>query len=431
MKQIFALKGHIIDCDAQKKVRFCPDSHLLIENGLCLGVFPQLPAAYANVPVRDHGDKLILPGFVDLHLHASQYANRGLGLDLELLQWLEQYTFPQESKFACLDYACSIYRAFCRELRQGPVTRACIFATLHTPATLRLMDMLEESGLVAYVGKVNMDRNAPDDLREAGPEQAAADTRRWLAETAARGYRRVKPILTPRFAPSCSPDLLRLLGEMAREGHLPVQSHLSENRDEVALVKRLFPDSPHYAGVYAQYGLLEAGIPAIMAHGLYLQPAEVELLGQCGAFIAHCPSSNANLASGIAPVKALMEAGVPVGLGSDIGAGHSMNLLRLTAQAVACSKLLQRQTAAGNATLRLEEAFYLATRGGGAFFGKAGAFSPGFAADAVVLDDARIRLPQDSLEQRWQKLFYLGDEREICAKYVNGVPIDLQGQNQR
>ena len=425
MHSIFALKGHLIDCDHNKRTRFHPNSYLLIEQGLCVGTFAQLPDCYRHVPVIDYGDKIIVPGFVDLHLHASQYANRGLGLDLELLQWLEKYTFPQEGKFADLHYARTIYAAFCRELIRGAITRACIFATIHIPASLCLMDMLEQSGLIAYVGKVNMDCNCPDFLRETGAAQAAANTRQWLTEVADRNYRRVKPILTPRFAPSCSPDLLRRLGQLAQTQHLPVQTHLSENLDEVAWVRQLYPQSPHYAGVYAQFGLLSAHTPAIMAHCLYLQPQEQELLRQTGTFIAHCPSSNANLASGIAPVKRMLDAGIPMGLGSDIGAGHSMNLLGLTAQAVACSKLLQRQTAEESA-LSLEEAFYLATRGGGAFFGKTGAFSPGFAADAVALDDSRIRLPGETLAQRWQKLFYLGDEREICAKYVAGTPIRLQ-----
>ena len=199
----FVCKGQLFFSTGPNGHRCIPNGFLVCTEGLCQGAFPVLPEAYRDLPLLDFGDRLILPGLVDLHLHGPQFAYRGLGMDLELLDWLNTHTFPEEAKFRDLAYAGPAYRQFVAALQGSFTTRAAIFATAHTEATLLLMDLLEESGLITRVGRVSMDRDCPEHLREPGPEAALEETRRWLEAVQGR-YRRTGPILTPRFVPTCS-----------------------------------------------------------------------------------------------------------------------------------------------------------------------------------------------------------------------------------
>lgn len=202
-------------------------SYIVVEDGRVAGVFRTLPERYAQLPVLDYGEHLILPGMTDLHVHAPQFAFRGLGMDMELLEWLNTYTFPEESKYKELEYADRAYGSFVNHLLHSTTTRAAIFATIHVPATELLMQKLDRAGLSCYVGKVNMNRNSPVYLREISTNQALRDTERWLCETK-EAYRTVKPILTPRFIPSCTDDLMYGLARLQAKYGVPVQSHLSE-----------------------------------------------------------------------------------------------------------------------------------------------------------------------------------------------------------
>ena len=236
----FVLHGNIIDSESPERLRVAADSYLVCEEGRCTGVFSALPERFFGLPLTDFGDRLILPGMTDLHLHAPQFAFRGLGMDLELLDWLNAHTFPEEAKYADLSYAALAYGQFVDCLRRSATTRAVVFGTVHPAATTLLMELLEASGLVSYVGKVNMDRDCPKALREADAAASLAATEQWL--DGAR-FAHTKPILTPRFVPSCSDALLQGLGELAARRGLPVQSHLSENLGEIALVQSLCPQT--------------------------------------------------------------------------------------------------------------------------------------------------------------------------------------------
>lgn len=415
----FAVRGAIFSSDASRRLEVWEDAYAVCEDGICAGVFPKLPERYANLPVADHSGKLILPGMSDLHVHAPQYAFRGLGMDEELIAWLNHHTFPEEAKYSVLSYAQRAYSIFVEDLVKSPTTRACIFATIHTPATLLLMELLEQSGLCALVGKVNMDRNAPRYLLERSPEESIAQTRLWLEKSAE--FEHIRPILTPRFVPSVSDALMEKLGALQREYALPVQSHLSENLSEVEWVRELSPESAFYGQAYERFGLFGGGCPTVMAHCIYSGEEELEHMAQQGVFAAHCPASNTNLSSGIAPVRRFLEAGVPVGLGSDIAGGHSLSLFRAVTDAVQCSKLRWRMADQSLAPLGIEEAFYLATRGGGAFFGKVGAFEEGYAFDALVVDDAKERTTlRLTPRQRLERALYLEKGVEIVSKYVEG-----------
>lgn len=417
---IHGLKGHILFSSSKETLRIYENSYLIYEGDTVIGVYPLLPEEYAAIPIEDYGDRLIIPGLIDLHLHAPQYTFRGLDMDMELLDWLNANTFPEEFHYQNLDYAKQAYQIFTESLRKSATTRACIFATIHREATLLLMDLLEETGLCTMVGKVNMDRNAPDYLIEE-TALSTAETKAWLDEVLKRSYKKTLPILTPRFIPSCTDTLMKSLKQLQRDYDLPMQSHLSENFSEIAWVQELCPQSAFYGDAYDQFGLFGKDCKTLMAHCVHSDDREIARMKENGVFIAHCPESNMNLSSGIAPAKKFLEEGLHMGLGSDIAGGTTENLFRAMAHALQASKLRWRLIDDTLPPLTVPEVFYLATKGGGTFFGKVGSFEAGYAADMIVLDDSRLQHPQPMTpKQRLERLLYLADDREIYAKYVAG-----------
>ena len=415
-KRPIALGGDLIYNLSPDRLVLLRDHWITAEDGVVVSVTPEPPVGAERY---DFTGKLIIPGMIDLHLHAPQYTFRGLGMDLELLDWLAANAFPEEARYADENYARKAYGIFVDALRRSPTTRACIFATAHTDATLLLAEMLEASGLHTLVGKVNMDRDCPDDLRERDAAHSLAETKRFL--TGMEKLNGTKPILTPRFVPSCTDELMEGLGKLRAERGLPVQSHLSENLGEIALVAGLCPDTEFYAQAYDQWGLLEG---AIMAHCVHSGKAERALLKEKGVFVAHSPQSNTNLASGIAPVRTMLEEGLKVGLATDVAGGASLSMFRAVTDALQVSKLYWRLVDQNCAPLTVAEGLWLATRGGGEFFGKVGAFEPGYELDALVLDDSTLPLPRElPALQRLERVLWLGDERQIAAKFVAGVPV--------
>lgn len=424
MEKNFVCKGDICYSKDARTLETCKDGYLVCENGVCAGVFTKLPEKYSAFALLDVTGKLILPGFIDLHVHAPQYDYRGLGMDLELLEWLDIHTFPEEAKYADPLYAKGKYAQFVSEMRKSPNTRGCIFATVHRQSTEILMNLLEESGLIAMVGKVNMDRNSPDSLREKSAEVSALDTIQWIAQISGK-YTRVTPILTPRFLPSCSDELMKRLAEIQRQYRLPVQSHLSENPAEIAWVRELSPESRNYGDAYDRFGLFGGKeCLTIMAHCVWSDEEEIVQMKERGVFIAHCPESNTNLASGIAPAKRYLEEGISMGLGSDVAGGTRCSLFFAMAEAIRVSKLRWRLVDATWAPLTVPEVFYLATMGGGAFFGKVGTFLPGYEMDAFVLDDSRYHRPEEyRIEERLERAIYLSEDRDVLHKFVGGRQI--------
>lgn len=425
-KDSFVLKGDVCFSKSLKEIECIKDGYVVCNNGVCMGAFDCLPDEYKKLPFIDCTDKLIIPGMADIHIHAPQYAFRGLGMDLELLDWLKKYTFPEEAKYANHEYAKKAYGVFTRRLKNSATTRAVIFATIHKDSTIMLMDMLEKAGLECYVGKVNMDQDAPDDLREVSADRSAFDTFGWINSIEGR-YRHVKPILTPRFLPSCSERLLEELHEVQLAYNLPVQSHLSENPGEVELVKKLYPKAAFYGDGYDTYGLFGKSAKTVMAHCIYCEPEEVERIYENGVFVAHCAASNMNLSSGIAPIRKYIEKGIKVGLGSDVAGGESESIFRAISDSIQVSKLYWRLVDNTCAPLTFEEAFYLGTMGGGAFFGNVGSFLEGCEFDAVVIDDSELSAMDDlSVRNRLERAVYLeADDDYIIKKYVAGEEISL------
>ena len=419
----FAVKGIFLDTPAPDSLRV-REGYMLCEDGLCVGFSAEAPS---GVTVLDYTGQIITPGLVDLHLHAPQYSYCGTAMDLELLDWLQQYTYPEEAHYADPSYAKLGYGYFVQDLRRSATTRACIFATLHTDATLELMRQLQEAGLAAFVGKLAMDRNSPDIYREPSAAAGLAETRRWLdACRAAHSLHEgpVRPMLTPRFTPSTSDEYMKGLGELAAEYGVPAQSHLSENPGEIAWVAELCPGTKFYGESYSRYGLFGGAVPTVMAHCIYSPDEEAALMKANRVMIAHCPTSNENVIAGIAPAAHYLRGGWRIGLGSDVAGGHTLDLFAVMAAAVQVSKLRWRYIDQSEKPLTMTEALYMATVGGGDFwadFGeKVGLFEPGYAFDALVLDDAALRnLRSFSPAERLERYAYLG-KGALRAKFAAG-----------
>lgn len=423
-KDSFVLRGGIAFSEGIKSIVTYSNGYVVCVDGICKGAFSKLPDQYKDLPVYDYGDKLIIPGMTDLHVHAPQYTFRGIGMDEELLEWLSKYTFPEEAKYSDLAYARKAYEYFSEDLRRCFTTRAVVFATLHNEATIELMDQLEKTGMITYVGKVNMDRNGGAGLEEEDAATSLKATVEWLEAIQGR-YKNTMPILTPRFIPSCSDDLMRGLGKMSAERGLRIQSHLSENQSEVAWVKELVPESTSYANAYEIFDTMgTAELPTIMAHCVYSGEEEMAILKKHGAYIAHCADSNMNLTSGIAPIRKFIDAGINVGLGTDVAAGSSMNMIKTMLISLQASKMYYRLVDTNVKPLSFEEMFYLATLGGGSYFGKVGTFKDGYEFDAVVIDDSKMYSMRDmSVRERIERMVYNDADAFITDKYVKGNKI--------
>lgn len=417
-------RANIIHTPTPGKLEIIPHGYVVVgSTGLVEGVYAELPENLDwRRQVMDFGDKLLIPAFNDLHVHAPQYRNMGLALDLELLPWLNTYTFPEETKYADPEYARRLYRRFVHELWMQGTMRAAVFATIHPEATRILADLFIQAGMGAYVGLVGMNRNSPDTLQNTTDEvmEGMRMLKKHLDEHNPSGL--VRPIITPRFVPSCSDKMLSALGQYAAETGLPVQSHLSENRSEIDWVKELEPESTCYGDAYNKYGLF-GQTPTLMAHCCYTDGEEMELMKKNGVYVVHCPMSNSNLSSGMAPIRKFLNAGIHVALGTDVSAGHHMSMLRVMQYAIQVSKLNYAQTKGEMPFLSLSEVFYLATKGGGSFFGKVGSFEPGYEFDALLVDDSYLNYDHYTLPQRLERYIYLGDDRDIKRRFCRGVEL--------
>lgn len=388
---------------------------VLSDDGVLLDVLPAAPEN-ADAEIIDYGDMLLMPSFVDMHLHAPQYPMLGMGMDLPLMDWLHTYTFRTEARFADTDFARRTYRRLAHDLITGGTTRVCMFSSLHTDATLILMEELERAGVTGYVGKVNMDRGS-EMLRET-TEESKRETLRWL--DACGQFRRIKPILTPRFTPSCTDALLAWLGKLGEERGLYVQSHLSENDGEIALVKSLHPDCPQYWETYAKYGLWKDH--TVMAHCVHSDEREREALLRHNVAVAHCADSNLNICSGVAPIRTMLREGVWVTLGSDIAGGAELAMNRVITKSIRASKILHMQTDGAAAFLTVDEAYYLGSTAGHRYFGADGGFAVGQPLHTIAVDDGVFAEPvrELNLSERFERSIYLMEKDAIRAVWSDG-----------
>lgn len=421
MKKIY--KAHILYTKERSHFEVLENGYVAVDaEGRVTGVAADLASLDGeDAEVTDFGDRLLIPAMNDVHVHAPQYRNQGIAMDLELLPWLQNYTFPEEMRYADTGYAEWMYRRFVRDLWRFGTMRASVFATIHTESTRLLMLLFEEAGMGALVGKVGMNRNCPEGLQEKVDDMVKGYEELYRSTLNASPSTKVRPIITPRFIPSCTPEMLRACGELAAKYQLPVQSHLSENHGEIELVRQLEPESRNYGDAYDRYGLF-GQTPTVMAHCVWSDGEELELMRQRGIMVAHCPTSNLNIASGMAPIRKFLSKGLPVGLGSDISGGHDLSIFRMMVYAVQVSKMHYQQNHE-LPFLSLSEVFWMATKSGGSFFGKVGSFEPGYEFDALVIDDSDLNHSQYSLLERLERYIYMGDDRQIAHRFCCGQEI--------
>lgn len=392
--------------------------HVVVdEDGAVVECTETLPERYAGAPVTDHGDRLLIPGFTDAHVHASQLPITGLQCSTELIDWLHTLTFPQEAGLRDPGYAEAVYSQFVEALLRNGITASIVMGTIHADTTGILVDKLIEAGLRGCVAKVSRDQNAPADSL-AGTAAEIAESRRFIEENLGKS-----PLVVPAIAPSvsmvCTRELMTALGEQAAEFDIPCHMHLAENRTEVDVTLQMFPDCADFVETYERAGLMKSP-NTVVAHAIHLTDREKRVIRDTGVLVAHCPHSNLNLLSGVMKLAEYHDLGIRVGLGSDISAGHVLNMFGNIVAAIqsgAMNVLTERTTR----PVLAAEAFYCATKGGGSFFGRTGSFEPGYAFDALVVDDSMwTRYKQMSLAQRIEKLIYCGDDRNIEQVYVNG-----------
>ena len=414
-------KAHILFTKEQHRFEVLENGYIAVDpNGRVIDVAARPDALNCpDAELVDFGNKLLIPAMNDMHVHAPQVHNQGVAMDLELLPWLQNYTFPEEAKYADTRYAERMYRRFLHTQWLFGTMRSVVFGTVHTDSTRILMQLYQEAGMGALVGKVAMNRNCPEALSEE-VEPAVEGMEQLIAEFN-RPDALVRPIITPRFVPSCTPELLQACGELARKHNLPVQSHLSENTSEIAWVAKLEPESLSYGDAYNRYGLF-GQTPTIMAHCVWTKGEELELMKRNGVMVAHCPTSNFNLSSGMAPIRTLLDEGVRIGLGSDISGGHDLNMFRMLVYAIQVSKMHYQQNH-DKPFLTLPEIFWIATKSAGSFFGKVGSFEPGYEFDALVIDDEVLHPDEYSLLHRLERFIYVGDDRQIAHRFCRGREI--------
>jgi guanine deaminase len=409
-----------------ESVRYIPDGLLVLQQGkvLAFGAYDELQADYGAIEVTTDPGKLIVPGFIDLHVHYPQ-TEMIAAYGAQLLEWLEQYTFPTEAKFKDTDYARKIASFFLDELLRNGTTTALVLPTIFPQSVQVLFEEAQRRNMRIIAGQVLMSRNAPDFLLNDA-ETAYGQTKEQIQAWHNKG--RSLYAITPRFAITSTPEELTLAGKLKQEfPDVYVHTHLSENKKELEFTAELFPDSKDYLNVYEQFGLV--GDRSVFAHCIHLDDSAFQRLSEAGAAIAFCPTSNLFLGSGLFKLGQAKSNQYPVkvGLATDVGGGTSFSQLQTMSDAY---KVAQLQ----GESLSVFKAFYLATLGAAKALSledKLGSFDVGKEADFIVLDlqatplmALRNPVPHaESLAELAEKAFammILGDDRSIAATYVAG-----------
>jgi len=381
-----------------------------------------------------------LPGFIDLHVHAPQWAQSGTALDIPLYDWLNTYTFPLESKFSDLDFAKKVYSDVVDTLLANGTTTALYFATVHKEASLLLAQICADKGQRGLVGKVVMDdpQGNPEYYRDTDTDTAIKDTEEFILavkELAKSTKQGVYPVVTPRFIPSCTNEALQGLGDLAAKYDTHIQSHCSESDWAHGYVQERFQKNDAFA--LHDFGLLRD--KSVMAHCNFLEEEDVELFAETGTAIAHCPISNAYFANSVIPIAHFHSKGVEIGLGSDISGGFSPSLFDNIRQAVMSSRMLEdgvnpsltaQERGLLGSRIKIDEAFYLATAGGGKSLSlPIGRILEGYTWDVQIIDTKlpSARLPifdgNEDLEDVFQKMMYLARPENIREVWVQGEKV--------
>lgn len=368
----------------------------------------------------DYTGRLIIPAFTDLHLHPFQYPLVGNGYDKELLQWCRIYCGPVEELSREPRFARITCKRVMEELKRWGSLHSVMFPTTDYDNIVTLFDEAERSELYVYAGK-SQDDMPLFDRKACETTEESMMLAKKLAETYGKSGK-VKYMFVTGWSLDASDKLLTEMGQAAREYGMGFHSHLCENRTEVKWVLQRHPDCETYSDTYNNNYVFGQDVKTVMAHCIHTQEHEIGLLRDNGVYVAHCPHSNFNLASGVMRLRRYLDEGIKVGLGSDISAGHTLNMFDIMRSAIEASKIYY--VAENIAPVTVSETFYLATKGGGTFFGRRGSFEKGWHFDALVLDDEEWqRVHPVTDEERIQRMIYRGDDRNIVNRYLDGEEI--------
>ncbi len=423
-----ALRASILHCLADPGEEPQPDTFeyfddgaLVVDNGNVVAAGdaePLLAELPESTKVTDYRGKLIVPGFIDCHVHFPQLDIIG-SFGAQLLDWLNQYAYPAEERFADQDHAREVAGAFVDELLRNGTTTALVFGTVHPHSADAIFNAAEARDMRLIAGKVLMDSNCPEALRD-DPQSGYAESKALIERWHGKG--RLGYAITPRFALTSSPEQLTAAGKLAREfPDVWIHTHLAENMDEVEEIARLFPESRSYMDVYDEFELLRER--SVFAHCLHMDDEDRSLMASKGGAAAFCPTSNLFLGSGLFDLAAIRSAGIRCGLGTDVGGGTSLSLLNTASEAY---KVLHLQ----DQPLHAMRALYLATLGAAEALyldDKIGNFEKGKEADFVVLDfagsslTARRTAVASTIEEKLFALMTLADDRNIDSTWVRGV----------
>ncbi|XP_025269126.1 guanine deaminase [Camponotus floridanus] len=427
VRQVFT--GSMIHADENGEVIFKESVTILVEDGQIVDVTEnpdqqKIDAFHADEVNNLSPGQFIIPGFIDCHIHAVQFPNLGLGYDKTLLDWLETYTFPLERQYTSQELAEKVFEVVVKRTIQTGTTTACYFASLYTEASAILGQKCSQFGQRAFIGKVNMNDPRDDGYYET-TEKSIETTKAFIEAIDKIADPLVKPIITPRFALSCDLDLMKQLAEIAKEKDLHIQSHVSENKDEIKAVKEKFGLAT-YTDVYETAGLLTN--KTILAHGVYLEDSELSTLAKTGTAIIHCPTSNLNLKSGLCDVRRLKANNVNVGIGTDVSGGSSYNILDEIRSVLHVSNAVSFSSTGDYVPLDYKDVFTMATLGSAKALSiedKVGNFMPGKEFDALVIDSNAENSLLDNftdytLEENLQRFIYSGNDHNIVSVYVKG-----------
>lgn len=373
--------------------------------------------------------ELLMPGFIDAHLHAPQFGNLGIHTDLPLLDWLKTYTFPTEHRFRDIAYGQKIYPAVIKTTLNRGTTTAAYFASIHKESTVVLAEAAKQYGQRAFIGKVNMDSNTVAEYyQEDSVQQSIKDTEWVIQGIENLSSDLVEPIITPRFAISCTGGLLTKLGEIAKNKNLAVQTHVSENQVEIQVTKELFPDCKDYLEVYEKTGLI--GKRTLLAHGIYLTEDELNRLSAAGTTVVHCPDSNTGLVSGFFNAQTTSESGVNIALGTDVSGGSFAGMLDSMRMAESVSKTIAITQNTQNFHVNYRQSFLYATLNGAKSLGIdhiTGSLEVGKSFDAIIVDVAKatesVFVEDDTPEELLERFIHIGDAQSIRRVFVAGKEV--------
>ena len=410
--------GNIVYSKNKNELVEYANAYIAVENGIIEGIYEQLPEKYKKLSCTDFGNDVIIPAFTDLHVHAPQYPQRSLAMDEVLVDWLDKYTFPLENKFKDIEFAKAVYDKFIDELIANGTMHAAVFGTIHNEATGYLIEQMEKKGLLAYVGKVNMDINSPDYLCE-DTENSIKDTERFIDKYINNKY--AKPIITPRFAPTCSDKLLKGLGEIGKKYNVGVQTHIEESIWESNEALNCHPNYSCDMEIYEKAGLLDNG-PVIADHFIFPKEKDIEILNKYNGYAVQCPEATVNIIAGIMQTGNLLDREVKIGLGSDIAAGYGLSVYSQVAKAIQLSKIKSFYEQ-DNRKITFAEAFCMATKGGGSLFGKVGSFEKGYSFDALVISGVSDTFEDLTPIQKVERFCGSGETKNIKEKFIRGKKI--------